>query len=212
MKWIALAALVLLLASGCRAPMPSFNPLAPLGTTRVPPPGTGAIGAGGSYYTPPRPSASPAIGTGFRPTPATNKWSNLDDPRTESLANKDGWSPTRNAPANTSVVKLADVDVALANHEAATRPIPAASVIERQGPIRILGATSHPSRPTLRGMPVNDVTTASEPRTFLPAGRVVDISELRDASPKASTSSGSITSSANGSGASAAIDGWQSRS
>ena len=213
MKRIALASLVLLLVSGCRAPMPSFNPLAPLGSTRVPPPGTGTIGTNGNYYTPPtRPTTTPAIGTGFRPSPTTNKWSKLDDPSLQPIASKGGWSPTRTPTSAVEVVRLKDLEVSLANYEVTTRVVPTATVIERQGPIRIFqsNSTDHPSRSTLRGMPVRAATTIPVPRSFVPPAQVVDISEAADRGSDRAVSSQSNISSAK-SDDTASSGGWQSR-
>ena len=57
MKRLAALLTLVTLMAGCRAPMPSFDVLAPYGTTRVPPPATGTMGTPDTYYQAP---ASPA--------------------------------------------------------------------------------------------------------------------------------------------------------
>jgi hypothetical protein len=63
--------------------------------------------------------------------------------------------------------------------------VPASSlVVENDGPIRIVSSNSTPTPATpnrLRGMAVNDLTKPTAPRAFVPSGRVIDISELPDA-------------------------------
>lgn len=214
MKRIALSGVILLVLSGCRAPMPSFNPLAPLGNTRVPPPATGTIGTGQNYYTPPATTTTPpAARTGFRATP--NKWSNLEDPNKTPAATTAEWSPDRTDLKTARVVNIDDLDVALASHETPSRVRPTAPVVEYQGPIRIVqsNSTVNPSRPALRGMPVSSASNNSAPRAFVPSGRVVELpaSATTDSSHSdSSTTPRTRGSSEKGSGGGAA-GGWQSR-
>ncbi len=52
--------LLLVAVCGCHAPMPSFKPFAPYGSTRIPAPGTGSFGTPDPYYRPPaQPSTVP---------------------------------------------------------------------------------------------------------------------------------------------------------
>ena len=52
--------MTLSLLVGCRAPVPSFNVLAPYGEARVPPPQTGVLGTpNGAYYTNPQQGTAP---------------------------------------------------------------------------------------------------------------------------------------------------------
>ncbi len=238
MKRFASVAVLLLLSAGCHAPMPSWNMFRPAGATRVPPPPTGGYGAPPSYYTTP-PAAPPAtapssiaptsapVGTGFRSS-TSNRWSNIDDPAIGPIAKENSWEPTRPEQSNSQVVDLRDVDVALASHETAAPFVPSTVVVERDGPIRILppaasaafsssaslstAATTEP--PRMRGMIVNDTTRVSEPRPFIPSGRVIDISQLPDATVSArsannQTSTASSTSSS--SQATVTDGGWKSR-
>ena len=221
MKGFALIAATLVLSTGCRAPMPNWNLFGPYGATRVPPPPTGGYGTPQPYYAPGTttvpPTTSPTstpVGTGFRPA-KSNRWSNILDPAIGPVAKSNTWGPTRPASSNARVVDLRDVDVALASHESAA-PIAAATVVvERDGPIRILEEKSSPSPsttssskpPRLRGMVVNDMTRTAEPGSFVPSGRVIDISQLPDA-PVAASSTRIQSSSSDGT----VIDGgWKSR-
>ena len=69
MKRYAVLPVLAVLLAGCRAPMPSFNPFAPYGPSRVPPPPTGSYNATSPYYQrPSQPSAAPPAGLGQRAT------------------------------------------------------------------------------------------------------------------------------------------------
>ena len=121
MKQIAFAGAIMLALSGCRAPMPSFDLLAPYGTSRVPPPGTGSIGTGGNYYTPPTGSTtSPPVGTGFRPA-TINKWSQLDDPTESEADDNVALDSSRDGSSKARVVGLKDADVALSTKPSTDR-------------------------------------------------------------------------------------------
>ncbi|MBC8354313.1 MAG: hypothetical protein H8E66_20150 [Planctomycetes bacterium] len=221
MKGFALIAATLVLSTGCRAPMPNWNIFGPYGATRVPPPPTGGYGTPQPYYAPGTtivpPTTSPTsapVGTGFRPA-QSNRWSNIVDPVIGPVAKTNTWGPTRPASSNARVVDLRDVDVALASHESAAPTAAATVVVERDGPIRILGPESSPSfystsatePPRLRGMVVNDLTRAAEPRAFNPSGRVIDISQLPDAPVTAS----STRTQSSSSDATVIDGGWKSR-
>lgn len=236
MKSFASVAVMLVLSAGCHAPMPSWNMFRPASATRVPPPPTSGYGAPQTYYTTPPavvPTTAPAtiaptsapIGTGFRPS-ESNRWSNIEDPAIGPIARENFWEPTRPVQSNAQVVDMRDVDVALASHETAAPFVPSTVIVEREGPIRILppdasGAFSSSDSfsstasesPRLRGMIVNDTTRASEPRTFVPSGRVIDISQLPDAPIAArSATSQTTTSTQSSAGQATVIDGgWKSR-
>jgi len=213
MKQIALAGIVILVLSGCRAPMPKFDLLSPYGTSRVPAPGTGTIGTGGTYYTPPaNPTTNSPIGTGFRPSPPnspTKKWSSLGDPPDDKVAGDVQWSPTRTESAPARVVDLDDVDVALSRQQSTSRVIPASQVFEHRGPIRIAqpSSTSVGSGTVLRGAPVNNTTASRSPREFVPSGQVVDITELQDTSSTRTVPAPTGSTSSQGS----STLGWRSR-
>jgi hypothetical protein len=186
------------------------------------------------YYTPGPSTAPPNIaptsspvGTGFRAAPS-NRWSNIVDPAVGPIAQDDSWAPTRPAQTNSQVADLRDADVALAGHETAAPFVPSTTVVEYDGPIRILPPDASPTlaasttteSPRLRGMIVNDTTRASEPAPFISSGRVIDISQLpdapvatRSADTKSSTTSGASATSRQSSTAQATVidGGWKSR-
>lgn len=60
--WLALAVSLV----GCNSPRPTFDPFAPYGSRRIPPPATGSIGRPTGYY------QSPAVpsGSNFQPVPS----------------------------------------------------------------------------------------------------------------------------------------------
>ncbi len=58
MKWLAASLIVLACSAGCHAPKPSFNVLAPYGSSRVPPPATNSTARHQPYYS--QPSGVPA--------------------------------------------------------------------------------------------------------------------------------------------------------
>lgn len=215
MKRFAVVAAIVLLSTGCRAPMPNWNMFGPYGATRVPPPPTGGYGTPQPYYAPGTTTVAPTVtpssapvGTGFRPV-TSNRWSNIVDPAVGPVAKNNSWEPTRSVASNAQVVDMRDADVALASYESTVPVAPATVIVEREGPIRILSSESSPSStarttvspPRLRGMVVNDTTRASEPRPFVPTGRVVNISP----------SPGTSTTSRTASQANASVGGWKSR-
>ena len=245
MKRFALVAAIVVLGVGCRAPMPNWNMLGPYGDTRVAPPPTGGYNVQQPYYAPgpttvpptnvPPTTAPPAtlphavaptsapVGTGFRPSPA-NRWSNIDDPAKGPIGNEDSWAPTRRAPTSAQVADLRDADVALASHETAAPYVPSTTVVEYDGPIRILPPDSPSTTPLstttgpprLRGMTLNDTTRLAEPEPFIPAGRVIDISQLPDAavvirSASSQSSTAAAASSTSTAQATVLDGGWKSR-
>lgn len=243
MKRFALVAAILALGIGCRAPMPKWDMFGPYGNTRVAPPPTGGYGVQQPYYAPGPTTAPPTtappttsppttlpqtiaptsapVGTGFRPSSA-NRWSNIDDPAVGPIAKNNSWAPSRPVPTAEQVVDLRDADVALASHETAAPFVPPTTVVEYDGPIRILPPESSPAfvsstataPPRLRGMTINDTTRLSEPAPFVPSGRVIDISQLPDAPiTMRSASSQSSTAESHSSTAQATVvdGGWKSR-
>jgi len=228
MRHFALVAATLVLSAGCHAPMPTWNMFRPAGATRVPPPPTGGYDAPQSYYTTP-PAMTPAtvaptsaqVGTGVRPS-TSNRWSNIEDPAIGPIAKENSWAPTRPAQSNAQVADLRDVDVALASHETAAPFVPSTVVVEHDGPIRILppeysrsfSSQAAPEPPRLRGMVVNDTTRESEPQPFIPSGRVIDMSQLPDASVAARSANNQTSTAASQSSPRQAtvIDGgWKTR-
>lgn len=164
--------LAILAMVGCRAPMPTFNPLAPYGPTRIPPPGTGSYGAADTYYQPGSgaSTASEPVGTGFRST--TNATA------TPSAANVANAASNGGAAAD-------DAAMTASHNSSKTQLVPAAAVTRADTPIRVSApasgsATSMTSK--LRGMHVNDATAPAEPAPFSPPSGMVDISQLPDAS------------------------------
>ena len=191
---VAFVALVVL--AGCRAPMPSFDPLAPYGSTRVPAPGTGSYGSPDTYYQ--GPEATTPVGSGFRA-------------RTSATENESGVQLASHTEDNASQVgsgvKQASLETA--------RLVPSGSVTE--SPIRIVEPAPSESgtRPKLNGMRVKDATRPAEPAAFNPPEEVIDISQLPK--PSASTANSRVvvsesvaTGSSSSSGSSGTI-GWQSR-
>lgn len=200
MKRMAVSMLMLLMGVGCRAPMPTFNPLAPYGSTRVPPPSTGSLQAPTSYY---NPSSQPASGTVSPPTLTA-------PPRTGFQASP----PTGNA-SGAAATSSPNQSVTLASHE---MPVATAAVVQPSGSVSTSGASSNANTLRLRGMPVNDATRPQEPAPFVPSGQMLDISQLPDPPttirlPQGGSSapmSGGATSSTSGLPASATA-AWQTR-
>lgn len=228
MKRLALVVAILWLGVGCRAPMPSWDMFSPHGNTRVPPPPTGGYGVQQPYYAPNPATTSPTIaptsgpvGTGFRPPPS-NRWSNIEDPAIGPIAKDDSWAPTRPAPTHAQVADLRDADVALASHDTAAPFVPSTTVVEYDGPIRVLPpdssrastASTAMQPPRLGGMIGNDTTRVSEPAPFIPSGRVIDISQLPDApvaTRSASVQSGTASKQPSAGQATVIDGGWKSR-
>jgi len=173
--------LVLVAALGCRAPMPAFNPLAPYGSTRVPPPATGNVNQPNSYYSP---TGQPASGqptlttpprTGYPANPPGNGWSAQPSPPTTTTA-----SASQTTLPSASVVPAPASGVALASYPAAVVPPPEKP--SSSAPVTMNSTSSDAAALRLRGMPVNDATR-QEPQPFLPSGQVIDITELPDPPP-----------------------------
>lgn len=152
---------LILLLGGCHAPMPSFNMLAPYGTTRVPPPATGSFGSPDTYYQPSLPptvntTPSSAVGSGLRAQNNTGNWSaaNATSPSTRSRRT---GTPT---PADPSTVRLAEF-------QEPAGLVPAESVIEDSRRIRVVDGSVRSSSHDL-----------AEPRAFAPPSKAIDIMDL----------------------------------
>jgi hypothetical protein len=146
-RFAAFSALIMLLG-GCRAPMPTIDLLAPYGSPRVPPPGTGTYGSPNSYYQGNSPTTSPAVGNGVRATQGA-QWKQPSRRSTASLNSE----PRDSGIAQTSF-----------ESPVSTAPRPGRSVLVGDKP-RITNAPTRRSVGSrLRGMPVSDAT--GEPGRF----------------------------------------------
>ena len=148
------ALLIICVAMGCRAPMPSFNVFAPYGPGRVPPPCTGSYGAPANYY---RPGAAAV----------TDSAAHLAQNAQTSPATQDGWTKS------TSLQQASQDGVT--SDKSATLPSPSfgasiASASDSSGPIRIVESPSGSARTplALNGMPAHDLTR-NEPGRFTPS-------------------------------------------
>jgi hypothetical protein len=88
--------LALCLMVGCRAPAPTFDPFAPYGPRRVPPPATGSIGESSGYYQPPAqplPAAPPSGASVPGPMQAIPSLgtTSIDSPRPMTEYSEGAW-------------------------------------------------------------------------------------------------------------------------
>ena len=199
----------ILFLTGCHAPMPSINLLAPYGSTRIPPPGTSSV-APSQYYPRGQQSSGSPVGTGFRERKASTSLSANDVSNGSGIRLASGL-------ADTGTVELA-------SHETTTivptTLVPSRTVVNSPGPVQIVDSGAPRILPAnVRGMHINEVQV--EPTRFFPTVQAVDIMELPPASAsryanvvpvnqaigtsvaQASTRSQSTTSGGSG--------GWQSR-
>jgi len=149
--------------------MPSFNLLAPYGSTRIPPPSTGSV-APSQYYQPGSQSSAPA-GTGFRSRQAST-----------SLSTK----LSSNEQPEASGIRLADSSEASFKATSANQPstnvvattlVPANTVVNSTGPIQIADSRQPRDLPAnIRGMHINEVR--DEPAQFFPTVQAIDITQL----------------------------------
>ncbi len=79
-RLIAVVAMAAFALSGCRAPMPSFDGFAPFGSTRVPPPPTGAYKQAGNYYSAAPANAPTATSNPARTAPAGSATAPISPP------------------------------------------------------------------------------------------------------------------------------------
>jgi hypothetical protein len=185
----ALLALSALLATGCHAPMPSFQPFAGSGSPRVPPPGTNSYGKADGYY-----SGAPA-GAQLMPTPDSADPQQVAATPSALLAQQDasGWQTTHEA-IGTGVVSTTSASAAIPPSLPATAGLPVGARISRDSlsspegrpaayhsPVTFASAESHDdgrsSGLALNGMRVNDATAPAEPQRFVPTGQVIEISQ-----------------------------------
>jgi hypothetical protein len=182
MTRIAITLAITLLATGCRAPMPSMNVLAPYGTPRVPAPTTGSYGGPSTYYQAPPGTYQAPAGT-YQTPPSTFQTPSVTIPpigtgvRNPSSLNHSGWtishgSLDRNVATPIPSAKPVGVrgrSVQQANFEQEVALSPSQNSLRSPG---------DPSTPRFRGMPVNDATRAREPARFRPPSDAIDISQL----------------------------------
>jgi len=159
MKWLAASLVVLACSAGCHAPKPSFNVLAPYGSSRVPPPSTNSTARNTPYYSQPNgaPAGSAPAGT-TNPTGGQPAGSTLAPPNPSLTSTADAWKSV--AMRSASGENAATGGVALASFNT-----PASSG----------GQTTNSSGGTqlrLGGMPVNDASlvtsSATPPGMFVP--------------------------------------------
>ena len=215
MKRLCPLLLAILVFTGCHAPMPSFNLLAPYGSTTIPPPGTGAASPD-TYYQPNRqPSSTPPVGTGFRARGEAS--SNLSaDSSTGAFGVRTASGPDVSGQASRATFQ--------GNLVSPVTLVPSSTVVQTQARSQTVASTSS-SRglpPNVRGMRINEA--AAEPARFFPTMQVIDITQLprtssvryanvvpineavgTSAGPTSGTSRSSISSS------SVAVGGWQRR-
>jgi hypothetical protein len=153
MKWLAASLVVLACSAGCHAPKPSFNLMAPYGSTRVPPPATNSTARSAPYY--PQPGSAPA---GSAPAPNTNPTGGQGTAPTPSLSNP-------------SLTSSADVWQSVATRSAAAREKTGASendgvaLAAFQSPSSSGQTATNPPDAQLRwnGEPQASATGSSEP-------------------------------------------------
>lgn len=176
MKWHATVAVIVVCLAGCHAPPPSFDLLAPYGSSRVPPPSTGSLGTGGAYYnrTAPPATSVPSVPNSSRaPTGSQRMQTNASRPRAH-LAADDSWKPIRTNATPDPAPAFPGVTGSAAN---------------RTLPVSYNGTATGGTALRLNGMPVTDATrnaSFSEPARFRPPGDAIEISQL----PRATGSSG----------------------
>jgi len=168
---------------GCRAPAPSWNFLAPYGSPTVPPPRTGAVGTGGTYYAPTTPDPqAPAVngaisapGAGVMPPAAGG----VVPPAPPSVSFSD---------AANDAISRDDREVAAASYEpGSTHGSDTLTRITDDVPLPASSARAGESSSTLQldGMRVSDATKLDEPQQFRPAGEPTNIASLPNAESNA---------------------------
>lgn len=188
---------------GCRAPAPSFDMLAPYGSPTVPPPRTGAVGTGGTYYAPAAPNAQPS---------ATNPSNTTSPAVLPSVAAPSSAQPV--APpvshmgGSTDALSDTATDVAHASYEpgSTSRANSLATTVTDDvlPPSPTPPVSDSSSALQLNGMRVNDATRLDEPKQFSPPSEPINIANLPSAnsnapaflrfiSPKSTTGGGTGT-------------------
>lgn len=171
MKRLSPCLLAILVFTGCHAPMPSFNLLAPYGPTRIPP---AATSRSSTYYQGQQGSSTAPVGTGFRtPKVAASRstdLSSITSPNSSGAATGDPDNPGRTILASHETISVVP-----------TTLVPANTVVQSRGPIQIVDAAAPRTLPAnVRGMHINEA--AAEPNQFFPGVHVIDITQLPPAS------------------------------
>lgn len=184
MKWHATLSVIVVCLAGCHAPPPSFDLLAPYGSSRVPPPSTGSHGTGGAYYNRTAPSSTSVPAGSTDPATSRKMGTNISG-SSPFLTSDDSWRPTRtNATPEPAPVFPGETD------DAASRVLP----------VSYIGTAKGGTVPRLNGMPVTDATgrASSEPARFRVPGDAIEISKLPRASGSTShrDAMGTVVSSA----------------
>jgi hypothetical protein len=161
------AALILLV--GCNSPTPSFNLMSPYGGTRVPPPGTGSFARPDSYYQP-----SPKSGLSWQSESGqyASAKSSAAAPAQQTLAAAPKAGTT--AGGSSGSVRLVSMNDAGLNPAAPTTQPANFLGSDSSSQIRIVEApkAKTSASPTLKGMTVNDATTAVAPAVSQPQGSI----------------------------------------
>lgn len=198
MKRFVASLLIILGLAGCQTtPKPSWDVLAPFGSSRVPPPGTTSYTAKGAYYNPNAPAttapagAAPTTGLPATPNTATPGISPQRPqaalPQDRNLASDGTWR-TPNSTASASVGQ--PLPRSPTSGQSTVVPaafnvdLTAATVTQTPVGTGVLPATGQiASKPGLKlnGMSITDATQpalAAEPAKFQPAPGATEISQL----------------------------------
>jgi hypothetical protein len=198
MKRFVASLLTILGLAGCQTtPKPSWDVLAPFGSTRVPPPGTTSYPAKGAYYNPNAPASTAPAGavptTGLPATPNTASPGISPQrpqaalPQDRTLASDGTWR-TPNATASPGLGQLVPGTPTASQSTVVSAAfnvdMTAAMVTQTPVGTGVLPATGQVASkrgPKLNGMPVTDATqpaAAAEPAKFQLAPGATEISQL----------------------------------
>lgn len=148
--------------AGCKntMPTPSFNLLAPYGSSRVAPPSTNSVGANNSYY---NKTATPTVTVPtIRKDPNASRASTGSADSTATLASG-SWKrmgdplPSDTSPVGTGVAGTGGSQVSQASFNSPTKADPADDPSSTSALLQ------------LTGMPLNDASNLPEPPRFQPA-------------------------------------------
>ena len=189
MKWHATFAVIVVCLAGCHAPRPSFDLLAPYGSSRVPAPSTGSHGTGNAYYTRSAPPATAIPGgpAGSANPASSRKMQTNTSDGSPFLASDESWKPIRTI----ATPEPAPVFPGESNGAAS-------SVVPVSYPQSADAGTSQSSL-RLNGVPLTDASRAgsrSEPARFRASGNAIEISQLPRASSDRQHAMGTVVSSA----------------
>ncbi|MFT5523020.1 MAG: hypothetical protein ACI9HK_000964 [Pirellulaceae bacterium] len=154
MRWTCLL-LTILAFSGCQR-IPRFDPLSGFGATRVTPPATNSYGVANRYY-----QRSPNEQSNIAPT-AFDSAVTANEP----IGSRDElqWSPVRNGQQRSDYAQPIIAEplrqIATVAHEAPVYE-PSIRIIESSRPTR--------QSLNLKGIPISDATSLSQPRQFVPS-------------------------------------------